>query len=182
MNLWPYAPEIITALSSVLAVILLHLRANRKRQDTEKNILQKLAEKTEDLEKKLDSKIKKANGVPWAFIDNLPLPAWAKDLNGKMIWINTEYSLRFDIKPSEYEGRDDYEVWPLPIAEKFRRNDLNVIKSGLTTRFQEDVPDSWNDPNAAITSWTVWKFPIFDNNGIIAAVGGIAAPASFENR
>lgn len=182
MNLWPYVPELITALSSVLAVILLHIRVSKKQRNTEESILRRLSEKTDEMEKKLDSKIKKANGVPWAFIDNLPLPAWAKDLHGKMIWINTEYSLRFGIKPSEYEGRDDYEVWPLPIAEKFRRNDLNVIKTGLTTKFTEEVPDTWGDDSAILNKWTVWKFPIYDNNGNITAVGGIAAPANFENR
>lgn len=183
MNLWlQHLPEILTALSSVLAVILMHIRANRKRKETEENLLKKFAVKFEEVEKKIDSKIKKANGVPWAFIDNLPLPAWAKDLNGKMIWINAEYSLRFGIKPSEYEGRDDYEVWPLAIAEKFRRHDLQIIKTGLTTKFTEEVPETWGEDSSPIRKWTVWKFPIYDNNNNLTAIGGIAAPESFEER
>lgn len=182
MNLWQYLPELATALSSVLAVILLHVRANRKRKETEENLLKKFGNEIEKVEKKIDTKIKKANGVPWAFIDNLPLPAWAKDLNGKMIWINTEYSLRFGIKPSEYEGRDDYEVWPLPVAETFRRHDLQVMKTGLTTKFKEQVPEVWNEDPVMLHTWTVWKFPVYDSNGNITAVGGIAAPENFEER
>lgn len=138
---------------------------------------EKQDKKIEEMESRLDSKAKKANGVPWAFIENLPLPAWAKDMDGKMLWINSEYSMQFGIKPNEYEGRTDYDVWPFEIAEKLRKHDLEVARSGLTMRFKEEVPETWGEPNSRILIWTVQKFPIYGPDGKITAVGGIASPA-----
>lgn len=122
----------------------------------------------------MEAQVKKANGVPFAFIENLPVPAWCKGPDGKMLWINYEYSQQWGIRPNDYEGKFDYDVWGAEVAAHFREHDLRVIHDRVTLATTEHVPDRINDPTSPTRKWMIRKFPVFNSKAEVIAVGGIA--------
>lgn len=132
----------------------------------------------QEIKRHTTNELSKSMGVPWAFIENLPLPAWCKDVNGTMRWINTEYEQEWGIKSSMYEGRTDFDMWPHDIAATFKRHDQLVIAQRQTLLLIETVPTRIGDHSSPREKWRIWKFPIFDGNGEVIGVGGIASKAT----
>lgn len=66
--------------------------------------------------------------------DSSPIPMWIKDPSGKILSCNKAYESIFlrprGYKMTDYIGADDFAVWPKHIAEKFRKNDKEVLDSG----------------------------------------------------
>lgn len=79
---------------------------------------------------KLSSKLAMLEG---AFQD-LPLPQWLKDTDGKMLSLNKAYEQMF-LNPmgkvaDDYIGNTDEDIWGPEISEKFRKNDEFARKNG----------------------------------------------------
>jgi PAS domain-containing protein len=123
----------------------------------------------------------KANGVPTAFLDSMMLPSWYKDVTGVMRYINSAYTMTFNVSPAEYIGKTDYEVWPAEIARAFRRHDAMVVAQRATIQFHELIPTS--DRSLPPQQWFVCKFPVIDPiSGEVKGVGGWCMPKSMADR
>jgi PAS domain-containing protein len=99
------------------------------------------------------------------YLENLPIPAWSKDINGNMLWLNSAYEKEFNVNRNDYIGSNDYQIWSKVIADRFKVNDQNIIKFGKSYMFLEKD----NEDRTLL----VWKFPIKDIKGQIVAIGGI---------
>lgn len=79
-----------------------------------------------------------------SFIDSVPLPMWVKrlDENGvfEIYLINKKYSETYRIGKSQFEGRNDYDVWPKEVADKFQAIDMSVFFSGGYINTITDIP------------------------------------------
>ncbi|MFI5303657.1 MAG: PAS domain-containing protein [Nitrospiria bacterium] len=104
-----------------------------------------------------------------AFIDNSTAVIFMKDLTGRYLLINRKYETLFHISKMEIIGKTDYDVFPVEIAEKFRNNDLQVIKSKSPVEFDETAPH-----DDGLHYYLTIKFPLLDNNGAVHTVCGIA--------
>lgn len=123
------------------------------------------------------------NDPLWTFIDNLPIPAWQKDRDSRMLWINSQYSIQWNIAPHRYEGQFDSAIWPKDVAAQFVQHDLRVIREKAVLETTEEVPDTAGDLNAPRRVWRIWKFPIVetkDGEDDVVGVGGFAAPLSLS--
>jgi PAS domain-containing protein len=118
---------------------------------------------------KLEKNISDLNSVDGYFLKSLPLPAWHKGIDGKMVWINEEYVNIFDVKKEDYIGHSDYDIWPSVLADEFRDNDNDIIKEGKAFIFMEKSVDKEGKESSLI----VWKFPIKNVLGKIIGIGGI---------
>jgi len=118
---------------------------------------------------KLEKNIADLKSIDGYFLKSLPLPAWSKGVDGKMIWINNEYVKAFDVEKEDYIGHTDYEIWPSLLADNFRKNDNDIIKNGKAYIFMEKSINKEGKESSLI----VWKFPIKNVLGKIIAVGGI---------
>ena len=67
-----------------------------------------------------------------AFMDNSPTISWAKDEDGKHVYLSRTYEKRFNVSFEERRGKTDFDLWPKKIAEEFRRNDFLVLKKRTT--------------------------------------------------
>ena len=60
---------------------------------------------------------------------------WRKSATGRMEWFNAAFITYFlnprNVKPSDYLGANDYQVWPKGIAHQFRKADKWVMQTGL---------------------------------------------------
>ncbi len=96
---------------------------------------------------------------------------FAKDLNGRFVLANQAVikvmGLRYS---SELIGRTDYDFFTANLADKYREEDTQVIKSGKTLQDQIWlVPNQNNELRWYLSS----KQPLFAKNGNIIGIAGI---------
>jgi len=112
-----------------------------------------------------------------AFMDNSPAIAWMKDEEGRYVYISKIFEKRFDIRFENVRGKTDSEIWPLEIADEFRKNDLKVLKSGQSI----DVVEEATERNGERCFWWIVKFPFQDTSGQ-RYVGGIGVDITERKR
>ncbi len=101
-------------------------------------------------------------------MNNSPLVAWVKDMEGKMMYINHNFERLLRMPKELVLGRTDHELFDEKTANALVNNDAKVLSTGTGMKSIESVPG----PDGSFTYSLVFKFPIkYDNkNGI----GGIA--------
>ena len=110
---------------------------------------------------------------------DLPLPAWLKDMKGVMLALNAAYEETFLIprgfEASDYIGKTDYDIWPEEAAKAYRKHDKHVMRTGKMWHGEEKIPLK-NDPNEA-DIWTIIKYVRYSGRTKIG-IAGIAIPKS----
>lgn len=95
---------------------------------------------------------------------------FVKDISFRLIFANPYFFRRLGLR-SEVEliGKDDFELFPEPLARKFRKDDETIIQSGqsltgLIELFlnQQGIP-AWYQTN---------KFPVLDLSGQVLGIMG----------
>jgi len=104
-----------------------------------------------------------------AIVDNSPAVIYAKDIDGRYIFVNKEWHKLFDLAYADVIGKTDHELFDKKFADQFRKNDLEVLNLGYAKKSEEVAPHK----DAEHTYVTV-KFPLFDEHGSIYAVCGIS--------
>lgn len=111
--------------------------------------------------------------IEW--LEHVPAVVWCKDYSdgGRMLFISREYRRLWPNQAADYVGKVDDQVWPAHVAEQFRANDLEVLRSHQIIERIEETP------GAAEPGWErtlVLKFPIWHSDspqGDPHMVGGI---------
>lgn len=93
----------------------------------------------------------------------------AKDLEGRYLFVNNEYSRLFHQACSEFIGRTDAELFPADIAREFRKADLKVQKRRQPLQIEEVAP-----VDGQLRHFLSVKFPILDQHGELYAIGLVA--------
>lgn len=103
-----------------------------------------------------------------AILNNTNLPIYLKDVDYKYILVNREYERLARVTSDQIRGLDDFAIFPDPVARLFREQDEEVVRRRSMIEFEETIPL----PDGVHTFWTA-KFPIIDEDGRIAGVGGV---------
>ena len=98
---------------------------------------------------------------------------FVKDRDGRYSFVNHELERLVRRPAHEIIGRTDHELWRTELAERFRRNDLQVLEQRKAIEFQES--DAFGGQQRTFLSF---KFPLFDMDGAPYAVCGIATDIS----
>jgi PAS domain S-box-containing protein len=102
-------------------------------------------------------------------INNAPSFVFVKDLQGRYILANEHYEEQFDLPSQEMIGRTDHAIFPKEIADIQRGGDLEAIKEKQPIEMEETLP-----LGGTTKHYLSIKFPLFDKDNFIYAVGGIA--------
>lgn len=107
---------------------------------------------------------------------SLPVPWWAKKVDGTMVDMNQAYErwhlLDKGLTRNDYIGSTDLQVWGPEIAALFRHNDLDVLRSGEMKVCVEQVV-----VGGRVVDVYVIKYPI-SVNGKVEMIGGMQIPVS----
>jgi PAS domain S-box-containing protein len=103
-----------------------------------------------------------------SFMDNSPTTAWMKDEQGRYVYLSKTFEDQQGICPKQWEGKTDFELWPLENAKEFRKTDLAVLASGQPSQSIEVT----TNPARGTRWWWKFKFPIRDASGK-RYVGGV---------
>ncbi|UCC22649.1 MAG: PAS domain S-box protein [Planctomycetota bacterium] len=105
-----------------------------------------------------------------AILDTIPDIAWLKDEESRYIAANEPFGESCGVKPQDLVGKTDYDLWPKELAEKYRNDDLEVIKSRVRKRVVEPLEDK-----GGRRTWVeTIKTPIYDERGRVVGTSGIA--------
>ncbi len=103
------------------------------------------------------------------FMDHNPAVAWMKNEQGRYVYYNRRYVDCFHVRPDEWLGRTDFEIWPAEYARKYVEDDRKVLASGQSLETTDRSPNS----DGSLRYWQVLKFPFQDGGGR-RFVGGMA--------
>ncbi len=102
-----------------------------------------------------------------SFINNLPDPAWLKDVSGKYLAINQANCDLYGLSADDFYNKMDEQIFSLDKAREFMVSDHYVIDNMLPVRFEADVTTANNE-----TIWhEVVKTPILQNGQVIGTTG-----------
>jgi PAS domain S-box-containing protein len=104
-------------------------------------------------------------------LDNIPHMAWLKDEQRRYIAANRQLAKVAGVRdPSELVGKNDFDFWPIDLAQAFQDDDLLVMASGC----QKIVEEQITQPNGEYRWLETIKTPIRNSDGKITGTVGIA--------
>jgi len=139
----------------------LKLRSNLKRKD-------ELGQLSNDFNIMLDT-IAKSKLDLQAILDNSPAVIYAKDLNGRYIFINQKWANLFDKDNKGIIGKTDHEIFSQELADEFVFNDKSVLTAGHALESEEIAPHE-----DGMHTYFSNKFPLLDDAKEIYAICGIS--------
>ena len=101
-------------------------------------------------------------------VENIPQKIFMKDRDYRWMSINENFARDLGISPEDIVGKVDYDYFSRDLADKYRADDVRIIKTGKTEELEEkymvDGKETWVN--------TI-KTPVRDKNGEIVGVLGI---------
>jgi PAS domain S-box-containing protein len=118
--------------------------------------------------KVMEEVVREAQARFRAFMENSPAYAWAKDEQGRFVYVNKAFAERFHTRPDDWLGKTDFELWPREIAQAFWDSDRRVLANGEPTQATEESLSAGNERRY----WFKSKF-LFQDSGNQRFVGGV---------
>ncbi|MES0371384.1 MAG: PAS domain-containing protein, partial [Mariprofundaceae bacterium] len=75
-----------------------------------------------------------------SILDNTTTVIYLKDLEGKYLLTNNQWTKLFGISPEDMVGKTDYDVFPEEVANAFQKNDSKVLKENRVMEIEEYAP------------------------------------------
>src|SRR5882762_137268 len=117
--------------------------------------------------KEAEAKLQETEILLQAFFENSPNLIFVKDRQSRYLYANKEFKKAFHVT-DEIKGKTDDELFSAEQAAAFQAVDRHVLEASLPTKF-EDVALDEDGQHTRI----VQKFPLFNAEGEIYAIGGV---------
>ncbi|MHB8835637.1 MAG: PAS domain-containing sensor histidine kinase [Candidatus Methylomirabilia bacterium] len=105
-----------------------------------------------------------------AILNNIPDIAWLKDDQGRFLVANAPFGRACGVAPADLIGQTDFDIWPRQLAERYRADDAEVMRSHTHKIVEEPLADKEGK-----TAWIeTIKTPIIDEQGRVVGTTGIA--------
>lgn len=113
--------------------------------------------------------------------EHLPgISFFAKDAEGRIMRANRTFHERLDIRREEdIVGRTDFELFPEGLADNFRRDDLEVMRSG---KAKLDLVELFLSQQGMVDWFVTNKLPVFDRKGDAIGVMGTVQNYELQRR
>lgn len=128
--------------------------------------------------KQVEDELRSSQALLQAIVEGTPDAVYVKDLQGRYLLFNRGAS-KFTGKASEdVLGNDDTALFPLGDARTIMDGDSRVMKSGITSTYEEYLTTASGEKVHFLST----KGPLFDNNGNITGLFGIARDITERKR
>ena len=104
-----------------------------------------------------------------AFLQNIPLLAWMKDVEGRYVLLNKAAIDSYGVPKTTWAGRTDQELLPAEVARRYGETDRQVLESGEAAQYEINARDAQGE----LKHWAVHKFLVRDNANR-AFIAGVA--------
>ncbi|MBM2618820.1 PAS domain-containing protein [Actinoplanes sp. LDG1-06] len=106
-----------------------------------------------------------------ALVDHFPAAISLRDRQGRYLLVNHEFERQTGRRRDEVVGRTDHDLFPAPVADQLRADDLAALERGEPIRVDERVAGG-----------STVKFPLRGDDGRAYAVGGFSLDDSERRR
>jgi len=165
----------------VIVLVFSIYRGSKNKQKLNKELEIRVTERTADLdtsnkqlmlelsERKLaQKKLMESENKYRTLLENLPQKIFFKDNNLVFVSCNENFARELKIATADIQGKTDYDFFPKELAEKYRKEDSDFLKSGEPMETEECTI------RGGQTYWTqLIKIPVKDESGEIIGVQGI---------
>ena len=105
-----------------------------------------------------------------ALLDNFPFAVWLKDTESRFLAVNAGFANLIGVSNvSELVGKNDFDIWPRDLAERYRADDRAVLASREKRNVEEEINDG------GTRKWfETYKAPVIDSNGALLGTVGFA--------
>ncbi len=119
--------------------------------------------------KQLEEKLQNSEALYHSLVENLPQNIFRKDREGRFTFGNRRFCELTRRSLAELVGKTDLDLFPPELAEKYRRDDQQVMETGQALETVEDH----HAPDGRTMSVQVVKTPLHDAQGGVIGVQGI---------
>ncbi|MFC1596868.1 PAS domain S-box protein [Planctomycetota bacterium] len=119
--------------------------------------------------KRVERALRESEAVYHSLVESLPLNAFRKDLDGKVVFGNQRYCETLGHTLAELVGKTDFDLFPKELATKYRQDDAKVAESGEVL---EDIEEH-RKPDGELIYVQVLKAPVRDFKGEVVGVQGM---------
>ena len=118
--------------------------------------------------KRAEQKLREIEQQFTAFMENIPGFAWIKDIQGRYVYLSKSRA-RLTKCPCAWRGKTDDELWPSKMASEYKASHRRILTSRAVLQMIEAYPRKRGQGYMLAT-----RFPIFDRDGAVSLVGGVA--------
>ncbi len=98
-----------------------------------------------------------------------PAVVYLKDTEGRYLLINSRFEKLFGVHLDAVRGKKDKDFLEQTTAKQFEKNDNQVLQTLDPLQVEEQIPQK-----DGLHTYISVKFPLFDDDGTVIGVGGIA--------
>lgn len=126
---------------------------------------------------KLEAALERKDLLLQAVVDHLPGRTCARELEGRLLFINRSAAAFLRREPAEIVGRVVADFFPREVDERWHEADMRVVTTGEPFDFEEMAPGE-EEPRLHRSKF----FPVFDGSGAVWAVGCVSTDISGERQ
>jgi two-component system, NarL family, sensor histidine kinase UhpB len=140
-------------------------RVRRQNQELERRVRDRATE------------LENANATLRAVLEGIADPVYVKDADGRYVLVNSAAAGSVGLRPEEYVGRTDHELFPAEVAGHLRADDREVTTARAPRRFREII-DTPEGPRV----YQAVKAPWRDAAGRVLGVVGVSRDVTEQER
>lgn len=119
--------------------------------------------------KQAEENLRISEALYHSLVETIPQNIFRKDNQGNFTFANQQFCKLMGLKLEDIVGKTDFDFFPNDLAEKYRRNDWNVLETGQTFQaIEEHQP-----PGGQRYIVQIVKTPLYDANGRIIGLQGM---------
>ncbi|HEX2739427.1 MAG TPA: PAS domain S-box protein, partial [Rubrobacter sp.] len=127
--------------------------------------------------KRAEEALRQSEARLQAILDNTTAVVYIKDEEGRYSLINQRFKELFHVTRDEVLGKTDHDIFPEEVADEFRTNDEEVLRSGVPLEVEEVVPQ-----DDGIHTYVSVKVPLNGPDGTPYAICGISTDITERKR
>ena len=124
--------------------------------------------------KRTEEALRESEALYHSLVESSIMHTWRKDAEGRFVFVNRGFCEALGRARDEMIGKTDFDLFPAELAEKYRRDDTEVLRTGQTLRVTEE------HPSGHVVE--VIKIPIHDAHAQIVGTQGIYWDLTSWNR